>query len=601
MTFLASQNNMILIASISLGLLVIFLYLELKRVDTRRIFLRIACISLAVLALAFVALQPAYTTKRLGSTAILLTPHYSPKRLDSLKQIYRDIAVYAYQTQDTVGYQLADLSLIRKKDSNLTHLQLLGVGIPSYVQQDLEELQVQSYPFPKISGITDISYTSPIILGNTLNVQLQYANYETKPVEFIAHFAGIPIDSLQMDTLGSYSFTFTHKPKAEGNYLYQLQTRDSLGNMLKSYTLPLVVDPAPILPVSYRQQIPDFESRNLKNWLGETDHPVVFQLNITKGNQRTEYINIESTPVGNITPQMLEAFELIILDASAWQSLAQSEKEALETAVRDGGISLLILANEDLLTNVIPAKEKAFFFDFNWRKDERKTFTWGELGATYNWDKLPYHIRLSDRVFSIIPEIEDQAPAAWYRKGKGKIGISLIQRTYLKRLQGQPDVYASLWQKILNTLAPIPWDQPRWELPDWAYQSIPTPIGLYTTIKNPYLRYRDTLAQAYPIYLAQHPLDPTFWQSTYWPTHTKWHQLTLMPDSLSTRPLYVFPDTVWQSLRYRRDRRSLESYLSETLTDSTLRYVKPLKLIPPWIFYLLFILAMGIRWVEQKW
>lgn len=597
-TWLATHTETVLILAISMILLVILIYAELTRSNPLHKILRILLTVAAVAALTAAGLRPAYDRDAPQQPAILLTANYNTEVLDSILNAEPIKHIFSFSPQKRETIIIPDPGYLSRQYPNIIRLYILGDGIPSYEIPRLSGFQILLHLNSPPPGIISLDYVSTIELGEQLILKGTLSSRDTLNTVKL-RLIGETVDSIEIDTRSSARFELAHTPVNPGTYLYQIEVKNAQDEFIQQDSIPLEVKPDPPLSILLIASTPGFETRYLKNWLASRQHPLIYRIRLTRDRYRTEAINCLERDLSRIRSSVLDDFDLIIIDSDGLLELSSTEKNAIRTAVEEDGLSLLILAHEALFTTSIPGRVRSFFFDFFWQKDDVTSFERSHKGQSSSWEKLPYRFLPAQQLFPLIA-IDRYPYALWYRKGKGKIGLSLIKRTYVKQLQGEDQQYSTLWADILQRLDPIEWERTVWKLPHWAYLNEPMNISVSTNLTEPQLIYTTTNGQSSSIALRQHPLLRNEWETTLWSKTTGWNRLYLSSDSSYQAHYYVFNHASWNSLRINRDQEALKAIARNDEIDNLRDTRKILEEIPRWIFYLIFLLAAGGLWLEQK-
>lgn len=597
-TWLATYTETVLILAGSMIMLVILIYTELTRSNPSRKILRILLTIAAIAALTAAGLRPTYYRDAPQQTAILLTANYKTRVLDSILNAEPIEHIFSFSQQDRETTIIPSTGYLRRQYPDIKRLHILGDGIPSYEMSHVSAYQILLHLNPPPPGINTLNYMSSIDLGEKLILQGTLSSRDTSNTVTL-RLAGETVDSIEIDIRTSAQFELAHTPVNPGTYLYQIQVKNTQDEYIQHDTIPLEVNPNPPLSILLIERTPGFETRYLKNWLASRQHPLIYRVRLTRDRYRTEAINCRERDLSRIRSSVLDDFDLMIIDSDGLLELSNPEKNAIRAAVEDDGLSLLILAHEALFTISIPGRDRSFFFDLLWQKDDITSFEWSHESQNSSWEKLPYHFLPAQQLFPLIAT-DRYPPALWYRRGKGKIGLSLITSTYVKQLQGEDQPYNALWTDMLRRLDPVEWDRPVWELPYWAYLDEPMNISVSTNFTEPQLIYTTTNEQSSAIALRQHPLLHNEWEATVWPVSTGWNHLYLSNDSSYQAPFYVFNPTSWISFRNNSDQEALKAMAHKSGKENPSDTRKVPQEIPRWIFYLIFLLAAGGLWLERK-
>ena len=182
---------------------------------------------------------------------------------------------------------------------------------------------------------------------------------------------------------------------------------------------------------------------------------------------------------------------------------------------------------------------------------------------------------------------------------KGKLGSTVLQNTYQLVLEGDDEIYASIWTQILNGIA-------KPQESEMAFEAlIPIPkvdepflFEIRTLEENPQLENSD----GSPIALLQDASLPSKWSGTQYPRKIGWNQVRSGKDSTVVFSYYVFDKDRWSSVATAHTIRANKRKFG---TDNRFRGKSAssngsLQPISPLWFYVLLLLCLGWLWLEPK-
>jgi hypothetical protein len=176
-----------------------------------------------------------------------------------------------------------------------------------------------------------------------------------------------------------------------------------------------------------------------------------------------------------LNAESLSRFDVVILDERAWSSLGETQRGALEAAVRDG-LGLLLRVTGPLSAGE-RTRLRALGFAFDGGRDstpvklatglrddaaERARIGPGTPDAPRAHDEVPAEVPLLTRRDARLTSVDgvplardsDGTPLGlWRAHGRGRIGVWLPGDTYLLVLGGRGDTHAALWSDVVATLA----------------------------------------------------------------------------------------------------------------------------------------------------
>jgi hypothetical protein len=340
----------------------------------------------------------------------------------------------------------------------------------------------------------------------------------------------------------------------------------------------------------------------------------------SRGRARTAAIGGPAQPV-RIDQSSLAEFDLVVVDVESLRALGAAENAALEQAVREGGLGLLLrLQGEDRL----PASPSLLA---GWRV--RALTGLDELLARVAWpgfeaaEPLAIGARELEPEWGTTPLVADRAGrvlAAVRHQGIGAVAISLLEGSYRWVLAGDRETHARLWSRLLGAVA-----RPRaaaWRLPpgpvlvDWP---LDLELSADSEIEDLTCREPDGATVALPF--STRPEEPARALARFWPRLDGWHlcTATLAGERLETE-FFAHPEEPWRVWLdgRRHDATAVAAALtaarpanavgpsagrrSETRPPVVRRpLVRRPVALPRWPFYAAFLLAVGYLWAAERW
>lgn len=575
----------------------------IKREVKNALIIRIILLFLSLASLALLALNPACLVPTKSRPGILLTDNFAKDVLDSLTRNKPAALVFSLDKLPSKQVEyLPDMVYLKINYPQLDSLTILGDGLPAYALAGLEGIHVDFKLNSAPEGIISLYYNPQLFVQDSLIVSGTYNHLSGDSVRVFLKGPEGGLDSVEISDEHRVAFRLASKVTLPGKYMYTIKILSADGNLVVE-KLPLVVEPQEKLKILMLGSFPNFESRYLKNWLGENQHQVAIRNTISKRIYQYEYLNQEAFPIPGLNGRILDSQDLLIADQQAVLNLSMAEKNALESAIRENGLGILVQGGENpvLLQNTMD------LFNFNLSINGRETvqWPWGENnGQQVNLSKSPFQI---NRGLGIIPLAEGEGAenilVAARFAGEGMTGLSLVTQTYPLILQGKQEAYVYFWTRILGQLARKK-SQSVWHLPK---NVVPLPDELlilhyFTDEVSPEGRFVQAEEDTIPFYLAQDVLMPEKWQGKIWPASPGWHQISSDKET-KAHDFFVFDTSDWQNLRkawklkanlhwqQAYNLREFESNINQSYDE---------KLIERLWFYLVFLFSTAGLWLEQK-
>jgi hypothetical protein len=566
--------------SLSLAVLLfftsLFFWMETKK-QAPYSFLRKACLILIMMALAGYLFRPSYKTKA-SRQIILLTPRYKPLQVDSLLNLYPDLAVFhasdaAPYPNSTAVQSYHDLAASKDRIAFI-----LGQGLSPAILELLELQNFQFIPAAYPQGIIHLAIPGRIYPDRKSTIEGVFHGAVENSKIFLSG-AGGEEDSVSFSGEALQHFKLSFVPKVPGNFSYTIYSRDSLYGKL-----PVTVQKERALNILFLQHYPTFETRYLKEFLADHHH-LVLRTRLSQDRHRYEFINHKQVKINRLTEGSLSNFDLIIIDSDALQSLPSAERDDLRSAIEEGlGMVTLFNSSPSGLRNLLPFEFEHYRSDTAHVNGVRRR---KQILPAWPYRVLPTHPFIS------MLENKNRSLSGYSSKGFGKIGFQLLQQTYTLMLQGDSAAYTAIWSPLLEQVSrrekaqfvfhkktdfPVFPDEPvHFEI----ISSGKTPVALVDKIRIP---------------LKENILVDDVWQATVWAGKQGWKKLAAEGDSAAI-DFYVSDENEWPSLAIAR-------YRDETIkAGSSLEEMGPEVVhlpVPQWIFYVLFLLSAGFLWLAPK-
>jgi len=558
-------------------LLIVFIWKEWRVSGNRRFLLKSFLALLAIGSLALIALKPVRLVEAEKNKFIILTPGYTETQLDSLQKETKKLEIIRYEPGEP----------IIKEENKITSAFILGHGISSFDLWQLDGISSKFLPGESPGGVLKLSYKQENLTGKPLNIQGRYKNSEKGTKLILEGPAGRNLDSISFEDSGLQNFSLKTILKAKGNFLYSLVEMDSSDNIIGSNPVPVKVKDRKLLKILVLNAYPTFETKYLKNFLAESGHEISLRSQLTRGSFKLEYFNTEPLQINTLSEEILQNFDLLIIDAIELTNMAGRTRDNIKKAVREQGLGVFIQADINFLNS--PDKFSELNFTTN-RNIEINLEEYPEVALETHPFGMDDDLRIQ-----AIHESNGRIISGYKKLQNGRIGSSVFQNTYKMLLNGNDGVYQALWSKLIEGLAKTENPVSQWNSDSFmAFKNEPFSIKIRTSLQDPEII--DEHENEIPIKAG---IDiPMLWEGTTYPREEGWQYLSASLDSTSGFYYYTGNTKDWASLRAEETRRNNKRYFSSELKENALQSVQqPLNLI--W-FYIIVLLSLGFLWLEPK-
>ena len=531
---------------------------------------------LTIAALVILVLEPTREVEINDHQGILLSEGFNVQQRDSLLSLNKGLKVLKYNPKKSIRNQL----------DSLTTVYVLGEGIKPFDFSRFNNIAVEYFPAKIPLGITQLTYTKKISLGEKVEVIGSYNQPVNGSFLVFEDSRGNGLDSIQFVESSFTDFTLSGSPKASGNYVYQLSEKDSAGVVINSNPLPIEIKQKQPLRVLILNNFPTFETKYLKNFLSEEGHEVVVRSQLTKGKFKFEYFNTTSLPVYQFTDEILKQFDLVIVDADTYFSFGSTIKNRFEKNIRENGLGVFIQPSDFIFNR------SASWSYFRFNRDDIKEVQ--ILNSTIALEKYPYEF---DEEFLVSPIIvgDGKTIAAYKQMALGRVATTTLLGSYQMLLNGSDQIYKSIWTNILDEIAkpkivPVEWNA-NTKIPK---VDEPFDFSLYINLQEFAVIDEDSVRTP----MLQKLMVSTHFTGTIYPKKTGWQHLSIDGDSTSQFSFFVYDSVDWKALSSTQNivlnQKKFKTDVNKNKTVISNRPVSPL------LFYILFLLGVGWLWLSPK-
>lgn len=526
--------------------------------------------------LALMVLRPLAWENQVKGVGVILTQNYRERQLDSLRGLYKNLHLIAYEMD----------GLNQKQMGSITTAYILGDGVAPYDFWQLDDVRTTYLPGDVLSGIKRIQYDSKVTLGDSLVVRGLYEKPLKGTQIVLEDSGGNGLDSLAIAKQEELIFEMGSTPKAAGTFVYTLVTKDSLGEVVTADPLPVKVNPSRVLKVVILNRFPTFETKYLKNFLAENGHEVLVRSQITKDTYKFENFNRSQATLYGLTTRNLADFDLVILDGSSYATLSSSSRRALQDAVDTQGVGVFIQLDEATLRD-------GEVFGFRFKRNEEKEIRLPQ------WPKVKVSVGsvlfAEDTRLQPILEAENTLLSAYEQRGFGRVSTSTIVESYPLVLEGNLEQYAYIWSRILSAVSQKDIPIVRWETEDdMATPDVPFHFSLRTSMSQPTVI--DAFGQRVALQQNVSLLDE--WSGTIYPQKAGWETLKLAKDTTAVLRYYVAPPTSWQGVKaYNWGKQNRRHFQDSSTTSEMTKVQRPVLRL--W-FFIVFVFAVGLLWLFPR-
>lgn len=582
----------------------ILIYRTLRRPNRRWLPARLLLTTLAVTALALAGLRPTHAVRSRSGATLLLTGRMDQGKLDSLLRALRPEFLFTLDPPIAERAEqvrlLPDLDYLLNRFRGISNLHIVGDGLTPEELDMLRDYELHFHLNDSLPpGIVSLGYT-PVVLEGGL-IRLNGVFHHTGKNSVSLKLGSPAGDKILLNDIGQgmHPFRASLPAQAAGRYLLSLTASSKNGKTGRSGQLPLVIEPALKPRVLILNEAPSFETRFLKNWLASKGYPLAVRSVVSKGKTVTEFENGQTADLSAIRLSTLSGFDMLVMESGTLPALENAELDAIGSAVREGlGICLILGENPPLLKE----SRHHFFLGVPHRPGGASCRI---AGLTREAAKAPFVLLDKPGVFPILKDEKGQILAAFNLHGQGRIAHSVLADTYQWLLEGKNKVYARTWTDLLEGVMRREERLQEWELPDppLLFTGYPLALSLITGEEQPAIRVIAPDSAIFSIPPIQHPFLEDHWTGTFWPRQSGWHQVTARNPAQPETWFFVQKPGAWESLRTARCLEASRKWAAQRRMKSRPEPADRTNQVPYplWWFYLLFLTAAGLLWLEERW
>ncbi|TQV72412.1 hypothetical protein FLL45_19580 [Aliikangiella marina] len=591
---------------------------------------------LAGLSLAALIVSPASLQYANTSSLLITSPDYDLELLESIdyEEVFKlgghDINLYHSDT--SVSFDEAfdsDIQTVQNIQSlfwklpEMSRLTIVGDGLSQSVlneinQSLLQPLSVAFKPSKQKAGFSRVNWTQRLNLGNYLHIQGLIHSTDPR-VNSVALIDPAGDQVTECKLLSDESFSISAKPRLAGRHTYQIVLKDSKQNEIVREAIDIYVEHLAQAKLLVVQSSPSFETKQIQNWAAENGAQLMLQTQISKDKYITRLTNIKDVRSRDFTQDLLDEFDLLIMDGRALLGLTTEQKQMLREAV-ELGLGLFVIADQELIDQKqnLPSWMAPIAIQQTEESREMVPY-WSD-----NLDGFTAPIESFMPIIAadFIPENQltaiqtnmrtlVQASNGWpivksLDVGLGRVTVSLMRETYRWVTNGDRTSHSHYWQNVISKAA-RPSESPL-ELQQISYplfkgqrtkfcieSRLPIDSATVTSATMPddeqvvhLLRGENTLSR---------------YCGYFWPNQAGWYRVNVSvseSDQHYEDWISISDNDEWLALQQSNKRRDTLRYIQKQSLSSEHHKTKMYQPINQWIFWWIFVLCASLVWAENK-
>jgi hypothetical protein len=559
--------------------------IDLYKNKRERKGLRILSYVLVLVSISGLILKPQYSTVIEADRIIFLTDGYDESTLDSLLQNQPNVKVYSKISEKGLNnnyQQVWDIYDLKYLNDNIKHIELLGEGLAPYELEKLIDININYYPYEIPNGILDLQYERSVELDKTTIIEgtIKSPN-ETKIILFNN-------DSRLDSTIADYQgyFSISHTLKATGRFVFQLAVYSG-DSLLQDHPLPIEVIPQRKLSVLIVNDFPIFDTKYLRKYLVKSGHEVVIRNRYSQKNFNYEYYNTRDKAVIRLASDQLKNVDLLILDQQSLRGFSAKVLRNIRAMVKEYGLTVL-LQNAKKFSNM---NQFELFDNLSIDENNETEFV---VKKGISISNSEYEV--SQPNMPIVSTQSKNSLGGYKYLGIGKVGILSFQNSYELVLNGNQQLYESIWSDIIYQISKRVEKKIVMDFKD-EFPIVNSQIEV--SLENNTNQKHQVSIDNDKLPMKQDAQLPNLWTSIYWTNNSGWTAMNVN-DTDFENYRYVFDENDWSSLI--SNRKSISNTMFAGITrqqiEETPKYAN--RELSPMIFYLLFLISIAYLWVETK-
>lgn len=554
-------------------------------------------------ALLYLALLPP-TARGEAGTLIVATAHASAARL--IGEAGGDVRVALPEAPALRGIdRVPDLATALRRHPGTRRLRVVGDGLEARDRDAARGLAVMFDANPLPRGLVELDAPARAQAGDAFRIGGRAHDLRGGVAELLDP-GRQRVDRIALGGDGRFTLSATTRVTGAAHFLLRL--RDARQRVVEDIEVPVhvVADPAP--RVLLLAGAPGPEVKFLRRWARDAGLPMHTRIGVGGGLQ------LGDAPLA-LNAATLRRFDLVVLDERAWSALGESERRALDEALRSGlGVIVRITAG---LTEPERRRLRALGFDADSGRDAavvrlpptpadpdalRARLGPGTGDAPRDREAvLPEPPALTRRTLGLsAPDAvvllrgsAGEPLGAWRAEGRGRLAVWTLTDSYRLVLAGRGDLHGEIWSQAVAGVARA---LPRRTLAVAGERRQDERIALCGVGNDARVFDPDGAATAVLVDPAAGPGRC----AAFWPRRAGWHRLAYGGDRTQwfhVRAAASAPGLHRQAVRESTQRLAMDATGSTMAVAAT---AAPRHPGPRWPWWLAWLLASGGLWWFER-
>lgn len=339
------------------------------------------------------------------------------------------------------------------------------------------------------------------------------------------------------DGHAGFALTGATPAVAPGAFEWRLR----VGSQAEPLVLGIWVTPPDRPRVLILQASPTVEAGRLQRWLAESGGAVSLRTRVSADHLRFTTANGAPGDFTRLDAVTLGQFDLVVAGEPALLELGTNERDALEAAVADLGLGLLVIGGsaagptDPRFSPWVVRAEPAGGAGDGTRLARLRLPDGREFAEPI--PVPPFELTPPPSGRWLVRDPQDRTYGAAIARGRGWIARTLVADTWRWLQGGQPESYASYWSGLLSAIA-----RPVTATGRWSFESGSRPVFAGEPVTLAWIGAPDSplpVAEVsasagagstpVPLTLARDRRDPARAEAKYFPAVAGWHEVAVRP------------------------------------------------------------------------
>ncbi|QJD69622.1 carboxypeptidase regulatory-like domain-containing protein [Xanthomonas campestris pv. badrii] len=350
--------------------------------------------------------------------------------------------------------RVPDLATALRRAPGTTALIVHGDGLPARDREGLRiPLRLALNPPPH--GLVAVSTPPPVAPGDLITVDAQLQGWPGARVDLLDP-AAQRVDSAVPDRAGRVRLRGL--ARAPGQVLFAVRARDADGVERSRVEVPVLVAAVAPARVLLLAGAPQPELKYLRRWASDAGLEVRSQIAIGPGIQLGEGATLDAASLDRLDLLVVDPRRLVALGNAQRQTVHAAIQRGLGVLVRTDGpldagtraalAELGLAVSGGSTSSPVPAPQRLA----SPALPTDPASTPGDTPTLAPLQRRDLQPQAADAL--IAARADDGSALGWWRaRGRGRIGIGLIEDSFALVLAGRSDLHAALWAQLSGAVA----------------------------------------------------------------------------------------------------------------------------------------------------